>query len=153
MTFRKRIKEYLAKKVFKSEYQEVERQKELYQRAREGLSVVDLVREDLRAFNPRALDRADKDLLSEYSSNDELENFLSEVHKLANSKELKNIANYLIRNTIYTAMTEAPDMTHVNFSRATINGIKLVLEEIETYDRVYKESHLVDKDYDKHDIT
>jgi deoxyhypusine synthase len=146
----KSIKHKIASKLFPEYLAEVERQKNLYQRAREGLSVVDLVREQLAGFDRKQLDD-NPDILEEFIEMDAEEAFLSDVHTLAESKALKKIVNFLVRDKLWYVGTVAEDMVKVNFGRATINGIELVLEEIGRLDAIYKERHAGREAFDKHE--
>jgi hypothetical protein len=153
MTIIKKIKNYLAKTIFKEELLDMKKEKELYQRAREGLSVVDLVREQLSPSFNRGLLNNDDDLLSQFVEKDAEMAFLTDVHNLAKNESLKTISDFIVRDKLWNIGTRAEDMVKVNFDRATINGIKLLLEEIDRLDGVYNTLNPSREDFDRHDIT
>lgn len=53
-------------------------------------------------------------------------------------KELKTMKEYLVNNVISDAIRHGGSMDDVNFSRATINGIELFMEEIERLANLYQ---------------
>lgn len=153
MTIIKKLKNYLATTVFKEEVLEIENEKNLWKRAREGLSVVDLVREQLSPSFNRDLLKNEDDLLEQFVEKDAEMAFLTDVHQLAENGSLKIISDFIIRDKLWNIGTLAEDMVRVNFDRATINGIKLLLEEIERLDGVYNTLNPSREDFDRHEIT
>lgn len=118
---------------------------------RKSLNVVDIVREQLKGFNPRLLD-SEADILEQFKEEDALDSFLDQVHELSENNALGPIFDYLIRNQILYTAKEAEQMASINFGRSTINGFVLLREEIERLEGIYKERHIPEDKFDTQDV-
>lgn len=120
------------------------------------LTVTDLVREQLKGFDPKMLDSAmydrvdDTDILSEWYGEDADEAFLANVKSLRKNTAFEPIINFLIRNQILYTTKEAPNAASNDFGRATINGLVLFREEVDRLCAVYEERHKPDEEFDAH---
>lgn len=115
-----------------------------------SIGVTDLVREQLRGFNPRLLDVED-DILELVGDEESATHFLEEAHKLAQNEALPRILDFLVRNQVQESVKSAATLEAMNFGRASVNGVTLVREEVERLEAVYQERHAPDEDFDKHE--
>ena len=123
-------------------------------------TVSDMVRENLRSFNPRALVRTrvenqdirlNRHILDVYDSEEEENVFLSGVHELAKDATLRSIVDYLLGEQImYTAMdSRSPD--DVFLAQHNMNGIMLVMETVHALNELWKERHEREPEEDEDD--
>lgn len=115
-----------------------------------SLTVVDLVREHMRGFDPRALDSEDE-LIEMLDEGEGADAFLAEVKNLYDNGALGRILTYIERNQIAYTAKEAETLDKVNFGRATLNGIALVREEIERLHTLFVERHRPPEEFDPHE--
>lgn len=160
------MRNWLFKKIFSKQilYLEVEQMRAEHERAslatereefdayRKGLSVADLVREKMASFNPR-LFNSENDVLQDIIEDDGEESFLIKVKELTKNDALRRIADYLLRDLIMFAAKEGKDLEQINFSRASVNGVGLMMEEIERLAAVYDDRHKREEDYDAFEAT
>jgi hypothetical protein len=176
----KKFKAFLAGKIFRSEFTanineikglegSLKYQQQLFyaevakfNEKKASYSIVDMVREQMKGFNPRLLDQAivtqagdtisdpiTDALFLEYSEED----FLAECKTLAKNWALPIIFESIKRNQIMYAAIVGSSLNEINFARATINGLALGREEITRLEKVYDERHKApDKDFDKHGV-
>jgi len=125
-------------------------------RAQKGYTVVDLVRKQLKGFDPKQLDNSDDVELLYMSENDESEGldvFLAHCRDLRENPAFDPIMESLIRNQILFIAMESESNEETNFGRATINGLQLFRDELDRLVGIYKERHAKEEDFDPHDIT
>lgn len=115
------------------------------------LTVVDLVREQLKGINPRILDN-ENDILVDVVGDDSIDSFLAACHDLHKSIALSKIIDYLVRDQVLYSAKTAVGLEEINFGRATINGLSLLREEVERLDTVYAERHAVEPKFDAHEV-
>lgn len=119
--------------------------------AKASLDVIDLVREQLKGFDPKMLDDDDDlpGILGEVEAQDA---FLSKMKTLNDMPELKTVRKYLIRNQIIYTATEAENVEKQNFGRATINGLYLEEEEIARLATIYADRHKPEEGFDTFEV-
>lgn len=117
-----------------------------------SLTVVDLVREQLKGINPKILE-GDNDLLVDLGAEDSLDSFLAGCHDLHKSRELSRIIEYLERDQVLYSAKTAVGLDEINFARATINGLCLLREEVARLDTVYEERHASQPKFDEFEVT
>lgn len=130
----------LEKEAFQTIKKRYEENIKAFDEYRAGLTVVDLVREQLSGFNPKELDVDADELLSEIPE-DEQESFLEKAKTLQTSNVLARICTFLVRKQVLFSAREAPDLQTINFGRATVNGVELVKDEIDVLAAVYDKKH------------
>lgn len=144
--------------MLKDEIASIERTKRRLEAATEqrndyvnNLSVVDLVREQLKGFDPRMLDTEDDlpEVLGEVESQD---SFLAAMKRLNEDEHLKTLIAYLKRNQVLHSAKEALTLDAINFGRATVNGLSLLDEEIGRLAIVYKTRHAQEPEFDEHEV-
>lgn len=152
------MKDFLKRWLFSSEIRDLElratllKNKELdFEAYKKSLTVTDLVREQLKGFDPRLLD--DESDLLDIQGEDERNAFLSKAHDLFENAVLRRILAYLTRNQILFTAKEGRTLEEDNFGRATINGYSLLEEELERLEAVYKKEHEEPEEYDEHAVT
>lgn len=116
---------------------------------KKNLDITDLVREQLKSFNPRLLSD-DNDLLAVLTDEDSEEVFLSRMRDVFKMKELWQVCDYIKRDLILFAAKEGKTLEEINFSRASINGIQLLHEEVERFNAIYDERHPPKETFDEH---
>lgn len=122
-----------------------------------SVNVVDLVREQLKGFNPRLLDRIENsdqaDILAEIEAEEggNVEAFLAECKQITTTDAFLRVCNYLIRNQVIYTAKEARAEIAINFGRATINGVSLMREEIERMAGIWEERSKAPEPFDKHE--
>lgn len=148
----KNIRRWLQQLLFSTENLELEARLQALKTMREGTNITALVREQLAGFDSSLLS-SEKEILEELGSDTEAINtFLSQVKELYDNPARIVIQNYLIRNQMLYGMMKAENLTALNFSRATINGITLFEEELGSLYGKYKELHKPQEDYDAHGV-
>lgn len=174
-----RIKHAIARYLLADEVKRVDLERESFQKISErykaniedfeaykrSLTVTDLVREQLKGFNPRLLDptrRRDEETGSEVESFDDLpevlgevedqESFLAACKSLQENKAFPIIADYLLRNQILFSAKEAVGLAEIDFGRSTVNGIQLLREEVARLATVHAERHAAKPTFDEHEV-
>lgn len=148
----KTIRKWLQQLLFSTEQLELEARLQALKTMREGTNITALVREQLAGFDSSLLD-SDKEILEEFGDDTEAINtFLNQVKELYDNPARVVIQNYLTRNQLLVGMMNAENLTALNFSRATINGIVLFDEELGSLYGKYKELHKPQESYDEHTI-
>lgn len=146
------IRRWVQQRFFARELLEIEARLEGLKILREKATITALVREQLKGFNPFLLD-SDKEILAEFGNDsDALNTFLADVKDLHDNKAWPRIRDYLVREQIMYGMKEAEDLIQTNFSRATINGITLMDEEIDSLYAVYVKLHEAQGEFDDTEI-
>ena len=111
----------------------------------------DALRAQLKSFDPKLLDSEDQ--LPEVLGDDENQiEFLNNVKSLSGNRALNIICDYLKRNLIIDAAKYGKDIDAINFSRASINGLGLLREEIERLLVILEERHPKETEFDKHEV-
>jgi len=147
------MKERIKKWFFKKEYAEIETEKArleiLSARAKEfkekDFDIVDLIRKRLKGVNTDVV-------YTEEMDTDELLVFCAEAKKIFDSKAFHTISSRLIKEQKDISITEARDLTEVNFGRGTINGITVFVDEVERLAVTYEELKKRDDAFDKFDV-
>jgi hypothetical protein len=147
----KRIKQWL----FKEEIARFEESSRNYEEKMssfaDNLCIKDLVRENLKGFDPKLLDSED-DLPEILGETEEQESFLSKMKSLSENKELELLISYLVRNQIRFSVIEAENLEAMNFGRATINGLTLLQDEIKRLATVYDERHAPKQKFNEFEV-
>lgn len=117
----------------------------------ESANIVTLARQQLAGFDP-ALIKDREDLLSKHENEDSVNTFLEQVHELAKSEVLKEIVDDLVAEQVVYGQKNAESLQQLNFSRATVNGLQLLLEEIERYHAVYVDRTSPEEEYDPSEV-
>jgi len=151
--------------IFKKEYEHLEMERTLLkafnannEKKLKSITHVDLMRAILQGFDIKKLSNALYDSVETapdiLDSMDESQQnaFLAQVVELNKNSALQKIRDHLAITQILHASKEALDITSVNFSRATINGLSLEKDEIERLVKVYDERHQREEGYNKHDV-
>lgn len=159
------IKQYIGLWLFKSVKDTLDLERDLLELAKKNfeikkanVNVVDLVREKLKGFNPRLLNRIKTTddaniLVEEFGENEEgADAFLAAIKPIAESKEFQVLLDYLNRNQIVYSAQEGLDLNQINFGRATLNGTGLVREELDSLLTIYIDRHKPSEHYDKHEV-
>lgn len=120
--------------------------------AKTKVTITDMVREQLKGFNPKLLD-SEVDLPDILGGMDDQEEFLSKVLSLSHNAALPVIADYLTRNQVQFSATQAESLREINFGRATVNGISLMMEEVTRLATIHKTRHADEPEYDKFSVT
>lgn len=118
---------------------------------KKSLTVEDLVREQLKGFDPKLLDDA-TDLPEVLGDVTAQEPFLAAMKSLNENDSLWTLVAYLTRNQILFSAKEAQDLASINFGRATINGWSLLREEVERLTTVFKARHAAEPEFDEHEV-
>lgn len=107
---------------------------------RKSLSVADLIREQLKGFNPQVLDE-NTDVLETFLFEAEKDEFMAKIKEINNNPHFFALLDFLVKEQLLFLAKEANDLSQVNFGRATINGISLIKEEVQRISRLYDELH------------
>jgi hypothetical protein len=150
------IKEFLIEKFFKIEWEDIRRLRLFLseqKKRQESLTIVDLVRTQLKGFNPLLLDSYDDIELTYPEGGEGLDSFLEQVGELKKNTALPLIEQFLKRNQVLYTAKEADDLNAINFGRASVNGVELIREEIDRLDKIRVERSSKPEDFDEHEIT
>lgn len=147
------MKERLKKWLFKKEYADIRTEKAKFEilssRQKEfeksNFDIVDLMRKRLKGVNTDIT-------YTEEMDTDELLVFCAEAKKLFESKAFHTISSKLIKDQKDISITEARDLTEVNFGRGTINGITVFVDEVGRLALTYEELKRRDDAFDKFDV-
>uniref|UniRef100_A0A6M3KAD0 Uncharacterized protein n=1 Tax=viral metagenome TaxID=1070528 RepID=A0A6M3KAD0_9ZZZZ len=108
-------------------------------------SVEDMMREQLKGIT---IDFHKEGFTEDGLSENEKKEMFADADMLNNNKTLKKIANNLINSQGNFSMIEAETIGQVAFGRATINGIRLLMEEIDRLSNLHKEQLKQEEDFD-----
>lgn len=157
-----KIKPFIHRTLFRREWLALQareaalagRERELERRTAGG--EIALIRAQLGGFSPGAFGERGvdpPDILEEAERDGGRIAFLTEVHELAKNKALTRLSEWLIRNQVAHAALSARDAAELNFARASINGIKLIGEEVDRIEGIWQAEHAAPEQYDPHRIT
>lgn len=173
LTLKDRFKHFLAKRIFKSEYEKIDMQRETFltlqkdyehkiedatQRRNdfnawaEKQTPADAVRIMLGNFDPKLLNGDISDLPEVLGDVEDQDPFLSKCYSLSNNDALDTIIQYLTREQIMHGIKQARTLEELNFARATLNGLSLLREEVERLAAVYMDRHARDEEFDEHEV-
>jgi len=103
---------------------------------------VSLMRHCLSTLNPGTM-------MEEDMTREQHQNLQAEASAIYNKKVLHDVKNRLLQGQLEFMGKEAKDMTDFVFARGTVNGLSLLVEELERLNNLYltqeKESELFDK--------
>jgi len=111
-------------------------------------TVTDMVRENLRMWNPRKLardrvhayDMHSKSHILEQFDTEEAQNvFLSQAHQLFKDTTLRSIVEYLVAEQIMYVAMDARTLDDVLLGQHNMNGILLVTETLQELEALYEE--------------
>ena len=106
-----------------------------------SVDMQDVLRERLKGVRPMHPDDNAtwlRDKVASMESTERLD-FLSKAHAVHTNKVFKEVILFLLTESMRKTTLEAADIIEVNFNRATINGLQLLEEEIETFSTMYIE--------------
>lgn len=115
---------------------------------KQNLNLVDIVREQMKGFNPQLL--LDDSDLTDLMDGEELDGFLAKAKDLTDNIVLKKICEHIKRNQMQYSALESNSLEQLNFGRATINGVSLLEDELDSLVLLYEQRHAKEEDYDKH---
>lgn len=157
------IKQFLANRVFRKEYKRIEIERKAFIQAREAQeknekkyrefmqsrTITDLVREQLHGFD---FQKQRNGFLEDIPA-DQLPSFLEEAVTIMKGRVFPHVEEYVRTNQIDETINDAETIEHVNFGRATLNGIALIREAMESLVTEYDERHKTQEPFDKHSAT
>ena len=73
---------------------------------------------------------------------------LNNVHALSHNPSLLIIVDFLTRSQVLHGQMDADSVLGLNFSRATVNGLQLLMEQVATIEGLYIAEHATDDDFD-----
>lgn len=156
-------------KVFEGQ-RDFENMKTLWERTdrfkfRDSLSVVDLVREKMRGFDPKLVldgklsfneSTGGLDIISDIFSDAKLagyptdNDFLADAKKINDNRALSVICDYIKKNQIIFTVSASKNMEQVTFNGGTINGLELVREQVELLNKIFLEKNVAKEEFDTH---
>ena len=77
---------------------------------------------------------------------------LRSAKQISQEPAFKAVLEWLIVSQVLFSVKRAANMDQVNFGRASINGIELVLEEIEYLANLFDSENKVDEPFDPHEV-
>ena len=157
------IKRHLARGIFKKEIREIRKEKrtlkalnkiqkqnnEDWEKRVSEVTVTDLVREQLTGFD---FSKVRGDLLSEIPP-DQMPVYLEEALTIMEGDVFPYVVEYVKRQQVDETINGAESIEHVNFGRATLNGVALINEAMESLVTEYNERHTPKEPFDKHSAT
>ncbi len=124
-------------------------------RAEKTADIIALCRAQLAGFDPKRLASGEDDILTVIRDRDgedaELE-FLNKVKTLSVNPAFDEITEYLICNQILYGQLEAETLDKLNFSRASINGIKLFKDEVDRLVGVLADRTRTPEEFDAQEV-
>lgn len=166
--FRK-IRIHIAHKLLKEEVAGINLQRDAFKQASEQLTdreksfeihrnkvtYSDMMRESMKGFNPLLLDYvgSEDDILDSITEKEEsVSDFLSNIKSISRNPAFKSMCKWIIRNQIIFTALDSENMDQVNFGRASVNGVKLVEDEVNRLALVYDERHTSEPEFDEHEV-
>lgn len=104
------------------------------------LDIKDAIRERFKGVRPQHPD-SDTLLATHMAGldNPSLLGFLAKAKQVIDNETFQIVALSLMLESIDMAALHSPDMSHVNFNRATVNGVQLLEDTMEMLAKQYKE--------------
>lgn len=127
----------------------MEENKETYRKWAKSRTVTDMVRERLAGFDFK---ENEKDLISSIPKDRTME-FLDEAVTMKEGAVLPFLIDYMIRQQAEYTLTDADSMERINFGRATLNGIALIEEGVDSLFAEYERRTADEEHYDEHSST
>lgn len=78
--------------------------------------------------------------------------FLASAHNVFTSDSFSRVTEFLADQQMQKGVIESPTWESVLFYRATIEGIRLVVEEFDRLEALYQEMHQRSEEFNKHDV-
>lgn len=110
------------------------------------LDIKDLIRARFNGVRPQHPDEGS--LLATHMNSlgeADLIAFLSKANEIMNNPTFRIVTNSLILESIEHAALSSPDMTDVNFNRASVNGVTLVEDTLQALDKQFHEIEELNK--------
>lgn len=140
------LKSKLRDWLFKDEQLEYQARLSAQKQLAESANIVALARQQLAGFDPQNIDFDTFHNYEQRSILDELDeeeaaHFLNEAHALYSNSALRTILDFLTRHQVLFGQKNAESLLALNFSRATINGLSLLWEEVEDAEGRWQQEH------------
>ena len=151
------IKEKLRSWLFSNEELEIEAKRAALRHMQENANIVSLARAQLSGIDVSYIDewavrnRLELDILKGKGNEGRLA-LLADAHALRNNKTLQELVDHLVRvQVIYGAM-ETDSIQGLNFNRAAINGLFLLMDELARLEGLYQEENTKPEAYDPYSV-
>lgn len=147
------IKKRLRKWLFSTEELEYEAKSLALRQMKESASIVRLAREQLSGFDPRSISfetLENRNTLSLYNnlSDEETLELINDIHSLYHNRALQIIVDYITRAQVLHGHQDTDSLQGLNFSRATINGLSLLMEQVREGEGHYQQRQKSPDDFD-----
>jgi len=148
------LKTWLRGWLFSSDELEYKAKKLALKSMEESVNIVSLAREQLSGFDHRSITEdvvRGREVLSIYHGLDEEDRtaLMNNVHALYKNPALQIIVDFLIRSQVIHGQMDADSVLGLNFSRATVNGILLLQDEIGNIEGHYQAANKPEEDFDE----
>lgn len=136
----------LEREAFKIVSKSIKNKEEEYYKWMKSRTVTDMCRERLAGFDFK---ENEKDLIASIPKERRME-YLEEAVTMKEGDVLPFIIDYMIRKQVEAYTNEAETIETINFGRATLNGIALVEEGIDSLVTEYENRTKEKEDFDEH---
>ncbi len=150
------IKQKIARWLLKDEVEKIEIERIISKSIREKekqysewvskRTVTDMCRERFAGFDFK---ENEKDLIAQIPV-DRVDDYLDSAVTIKKSDVFNYIIDYMIRKQVEAYTNDASDIEKINFGRATLNGIALVEEGIDSLVTEYNYRNTDNEDFDEH---
>jgi hypothetical protein len=123
-----------------------------YEDKMKKVSLIDVLAERLKGFNPRLLDNHDFDIL-DIVGEDDVNDFLNNVKALHENTAMHKIADWITREQVIHTAVNAEAGPELNFGRAIITGLSLFRDKVNELYKIQVERNKPKEQYDEHAIT
>lgn len=111
-----------------------------------NLTIADAVREQMGS---RTVDETKANLFASIPK-DRVPNFLEEAKTIMDGEVFGHIVKTIVAQQREYIVSEAESLEHVNFGRATLNGVELMEEALASLVVEYEQRHAAGDDFDRH---
>jgi hypothetical protein len=151
------IKQKLRTWLFSDEELEIEAKRAALRHMQENANIVSLARAQLSGIDVSSItewavrNHVDLDILDGKSTEDRRE-LLNNAHEVYTNTALQSIVDHLIKAQIVYGIMETDSLQGLNFNRATINGLHLLMDELRRLEGLYREEHARPEEYDPYEV-
>lgn len=149
----KKIKRSIAKKLFAKEFVELEVARlsaKMLEDEYTGVTIADAVREQMGNYT---YDEVFANLFASIPP-ERMVNFLEEAKTIQEGEVFQHLVKHIVAQQVDYIVNEAESLEHVNFGRATLNGVELMDQALGSLVIEYEQRREAgDDNFDKHSAT
>lgn len=114
-------------------------------------AILHLIRQKYAGFEPELLLR-DQELLSNFEGEEARLAFMRNMKDVIENDDFRTLLEHLYTMQLVETGIQSNSLEELNFGRATVNGIKLIEDELSRYATLYNEHTQQEPDFDEYSI-